>query len=293
MAEIINPMVPLPDAPGGTLVSSLAHFLCRRLDIFQVERKSFPLGYSVPEAVVPSDRLILLLRGSLCYRVEERESLIHSKRLLYVPAWVQRKWVAADGGECEMFWVEFSASPPGAVRGDLHSPLVGSRREQAGFLRLMHLWQERGKSEFHPLLMEVELKAMLAQCFAQCGEEGRSPETFTRQRTSAELEVAKVVDYLRKHFHVPNVLNTGLADVETSANHFRRLFRQHTGMTLNGFLTELRMRQARYYLRETSLPVKKIAYQIGYLDPLWFSKLYRGFWKRSPLAERADASKSE
>jgi AraC-like DNA-binding protein len=51
-------------------------------------------------------------------------------------------------------------------------------------------------------------------------------------------------------------------------------------------IIQLRMRQARYYLRETELPVKEVSRRIGLNDPLRFSKLYRHFWGHAPMTER-------
>lgn len=56
---------------------------------------------------------------------------------------------------------------------------------------------------------------------------------------------------------------------------FRRHWQRLVGDSPNRYLTAVRMREARRLLVETRLPVATIAEQVGYEDPLYFSRRFR------------------
>ncbi len=64
-------------------------------------------------------------------------------------------------------------------------------------------------------------------------------------------------------------------------NYLNRLFRQWTGRSIHQYLTDQRMTQAMRLLRERRWLIKEIARQVGYDDPLYFSRAFHrhhGHW---------------
>ena len=53
------------------------------------------------------------------------------------------------------------------------------------------------------------------------------------------------------------------------------LFKQATGKTINEYLTNERIRHAKRLLRDPSVRLYDICYQVGYLSPSYFSKLFK------------------
>ena len=53
------------------------------------------------------------------------------------------------------------------------------------------------------------------------------------------------------------------------------LFKQATGKTINEYLTNERIRHAKQLLRDPSVRLYDICYQVGYLSPSYFSKLFK------------------
>lgn len=271
-------------ASSPALAASLADWLCRRVDLLDAARKIFTPGYALTQSVVPCDRLILILGGSLHYQVEGQTFAFRKGSELYIPAWVRRGWTAARRTPCELLWVEFapSAAPAGSA-APLHLAKPDLAVEERAFTRLVALRREAGGDPLRTLAMEAELKAALARFLSGATPADTSPH---RRQTPAEREIAALVQEIKRRFAHPEALAQILAAARLSANYARRLFREQTGMTLGGYLAELRLREARYLLRETHLPVKEVARRVGYADPLRFSKLYRRFWGHPPLAER-------
>lgn len=63
--------------------------------------------------------------------------------------------------------------------------------------------------------------------------------------------------------------------ISISYPHFRKLFRQITGLSPNNFLIECRLNMAAGLLLGTLLPINEIAHACGYQDEFYFYRLFR------------------
>jgi AraC-like DNA-binding protein len=68
--------------------------------------------------------------------------------------------------------------------------------------------------------------------------------------------------------------------------HFRRLFRQYSGMGPGHFLIHARLRVAATRLITTSTQLKALAEQCGFEDSFYFSRLFKKYFGRSPAHYR-------
>jgi AraC-like DNA-binding protein len=67
-----------------------------------------------------------------------------------------------------------------------------------------------------------------------------------------------------------------LADsLGVSAGHLRRIFKQHTGLAPYQYHLQLKISRAKMLLRESDLPIKHIARQLGFQNVYHFSKLFK------------------
>ena len=67
-----------------------------------------------------------------------------------------------------------------------------------------------------------------------------------------------------------------------SADYLSHLFHSRTGVTLNGYINHYRISQARYLLQNTTMNIKEIAYTVGFVDPDYFSRLFRAMTGQPP-----------
>ncbi|HEY3464719.1 MAG TPA: AraC family transcriptional regulator [Amycolatopsis sp.] len=89
---------------------------------------------------------------------------------------------------------------------------------------------------------------------------GRSPA-----REDARMRAA--VAFLRERLAEPVTLADVAAEVHLSVYHLVRVFRAATGETPHRFLTALRVDEAKRLLRETDLPLERIAPRCGFATP--------------------------
>lgn len=73
---------------------------------------------------------------------------------------------------------------------------------------------------------------------------------------------------------------------QVSHNHLTRLFLRETGITVQKFITREKHKRACYLLKETQLPIKRIAQECGMRDIQHFNKFLRALEGLSPRSFR-------
>lgn len=265
----------------------LRRLLQTRLDVMHAQALACGDGFRTAELVVPTPRLLLARAGAARYAVEGRTFRFAAGMLLWVPAGVKRGWHVPRDGRFSMAWVEYAAQglgPAPRLEPYLLRRSADADLDAASLARLQDLATRGGAA----LQAEGELKALLARFFSGFGARVRraGKESAIRRGGAGAQGIERAVAWLGEHFREPDALE-GLPDrADLSANHFRLLFKRQTGLSAQRYLLTLRMRAARSFLQETDLAVKQVAQAVGYRDPLYFSRLYRGFWKRWPTEDR-------
>lgn len=106
------------------------------------------------------------------------------------------------------------------------------------------------------------------------------------QGKQSESVVSKVKNYLDLHFSRQIRIEELAATVNLNRNYLSRLFRRETGMSMQAYLTHLRMQRGKEYL-QTGMTVGETAAALGYSDQFIFSKAFKQFFGYSPSAMRS------
>lgn len=70
--------------------------------------------------------------------------------------------------------------------------------------------------------------------------------------------------------------------VLVSKNYFCYLFKRETGMSVWNYLTVIRLQHAKRLLEETNLRSYEVAFQVGYDNPSYFSKIFKKYENMTP-----------
>lgn len=201
--------------------------------------------------------------------------------MLLVPARTRRSWSVPGGYRCSVAWIEFAPDVSESLwPAYLLRHNCDISREVQSYRSAQQHFMQRGATR--ALCAEAELKSMLARFLLHA----ESTSKTRAAATAGGASIQHATEWLGAHFHEPDAMRRLPAHVRLSPNHFRLLFRRATWMSPQRYLLTLRMRAARSHLQESQLSVKEIARAVGYSDALYFSRLYKRFWKTSPTTHR-------
>ena len=103
-----------------------------------------------------------------------------------------------------------------------------------------------------------------------------------RKEQRGKFDFNEIKAYIDSHYH----LNISL---ESIANHFylsksylSKAFKQQFGTTLSGYITEVRMEQAKRLLMESGHQIKTVAELVGFNDISYFYKTFKKYYQCSP-----------
>ncbi len=102
----------------------------------------------------------------------------------------------------------------------------------------------------------------------------------------------RIEAFMARNLHRPLTRADLAAAVHISEPHLARLFRAATGKSLIDRLTELRLEQSASLLRESNLPITRIALEVGFNSYSHFTKTFKQRLGTSPSAYRRAGGES-
>lgn len=101
--------------------------------------------------------------------------------------------------------------------------------------------------------------------------------------THYSLAMDQLIRWMRDNLTNPNLTLKEMADrIGLSTSHFRAVFKSYSGSSPGRFLFNMRMLEAKRYLRETILPIKEISERLGYSNLTHFYRAFKVHDGRSP-----------
>ena len=105
-------------------------------------------------------------------------------------------------------------------------------------------------------------------------------------RRSGEPLLAEVFAVIDRRHAEPLSLRDVAAEVGMTPGHLTTVVRRRTGRTVQDWISQRRMAEARSLLADTELPVGEIARRVGMADPGYFSRTFRRVHGIPPRAWR-------
>jgi AraC family transcriptional regulator of adaptative response / methylphosphotriester-DNA alkyltransferase methyltransferase len=115
------------------------------------------------------------------------------------------------------------------------------------------------------------------------------PDTEAREATRRARQAIyrEAVAIVAAEHARPLTLHDVARRLATSPRQLQRAFAAMAGVGFRTHLRQVRMARAAELLADTDIPVKEIAYSVGYRDPSQFSKSFRRTVGVSPSEQRA------
>ena len=104
--------------------------------------------------------------------------------------------------------------------------------------------------------------------------------------------VSKTKAILQSHYKEPIGVNSIADRLGITPNYLSRLFREHTGIRLTDYLTQMRIEKAKSLLESSGASVKYVAGEVGYYSVKHFSNVFMKVVGISPSEYRKTFSKN-
>ena len=108
-------------------------------------------------------------------------------------------------------------------------------------------------------------------------------------RLNDEPLLAEVFGFIEARYREPISLKDVARAVSLSPGHLTTVVRRKTGRTVQEWISERRMAQARRLLVETDLAVEEVGHRVGHNNPTYFVRSFRDAHGTTPLAWRRAA----
>jgi AraC-like DNA-binding protein len=102
-------------------------------------------------------------------------------------------------------------------------------------------------------------------------------------------QLGMAVEAMLEHPEIPFTLNQLAETAGMSRTTFFERFKEAFGCTPNDFLKDVRIRRGAHLLLSTDLPVKTIAYRVGYASRSYFSRAFKSLMDVDPATYRSTA----
>lgn len=98
--------------------------------------------------------------------------------------------------------------------------------------------------------------------------------------------VSKAINYIKLNFNQEIGLSKISKDLFVHKTNLAKKFKEEVGKTTAEYINEIRIKESKYILQNTTLSIEDIAYCVGYNDKKYFSKVFKSIEKISPSEYR-------
>ena len=167
-------------------------------------------------------------------------------------------WVGFSGNDAQMLLksTDFSYDRP------VISINFGNKLKNA----LLDIYNAKGNKNYHTVKMTGYLYIVLSVIIK------KSTKKVVQDQNT--IYVRQATDFIQYNYSTPITVNDIALSVGISRSQLHRVFINKFNMSPMKFLTDVRIKKACYLLKNTDLSIKSISISVGFLDNLYFSKVF-------------------
>ncbi len=201
-----------------------------------------------------------------------RKSHLHPGTICLMPPGLRRSFCFGTKGLQRV--AHFRITPP----VDSPQPVPSILQSPPGERRLLQLFDE-ALSHFPSQPRRAD--ALLWNILWRIADLSQA-DAADRRQSGLPPTLKTAVTYIEQRLAEPLSVQAVVEHAGLSHTHLARLFHQHCGTSIVGYLKARRMALAEHLLLETDMPIKEIAWETGIADLQFFNKTVRKRFGLSP-----------
>lgn len=271
-AYLHNNMLPIHDNSKPLIVTSAGFYRFKNMKIFETNR---PNGR-------PDYQFLYISAGKIHFTFQG-ENLILSQgtAILFRPNQPQIYFYKKEE-KTEVYWIHFTGSKVEEILDGYQFDKEKNVYTLSSSSELRRLF-DSVIYELHlcpPFYMEtctVLLQEILLTSQRIIQENSQNPEAWQ----SVDI-IKQSMKYFIENYNSPINISAYAKSLNMSACWFIRKFKEFLNITPMQYIISLRMTNAKLLLETQVLNISQVAYQVGYDNPLYFSRLFTKFVGVSP-----------
>ncbi len=177
-------------------------------------------------------------------------------------------WVCFTGEEAKRILKQVGIS--------VLSPVMSVKNKTKALEMLREMPYEYGESLHNDLIFSARLYEFLSSLLPNTTSYISTKESYFRTASN----------YIKAHYSDNISVDIIASHVGISRKYLFAIFKEFTGTSPKDYLTDYRIRSAMEFLLDDSLSIGNIAYSVGYVDQLAFSKIFKSKTGVSPSEYR-------
>ena len=263
-----NSEVDLPNNTESLFVTSAGHHILLNLNEFSTIRPNGRRDYQI----------LYVKSGKLHYTIGEDEFVCGENNIIIYRPYEPQFYTYYLKYNLDIYWIHFTGKD--VDEWLTHIGLDGRRqfavKESKNYAKLFDviISELQRKLPNYVEIANLEFKELL-YLFS------RGIYQMNLKKTNLSKEVTDTISYFNKNYKEPFIAEKYAATLNMSVSWLRKLFKQQVGISLNKYLTNLRINKAKA-LMCSDLQIGDISEMVGFQDQLYFSRVFKQSTGLSP-----------
>ncbi len=206
-----------------------------------------------------------VLAGKRAYEINNTKLEIEKGAVVFIPAKTEYKAqfkTSEEKNTAIAIAFRFEGLPENLIKKEIYYKYKDIRYEDENIFVLLERLYNTAPAPM------VKIKSLLYYLIEKLADD------------AALCPVQGAIDYISEHYCENLPVKTYADTCNLSESHFRKLFRQYTGVSPIEYRNKIRFRHA-MRLHEQNLTLNEIAEKLGFFDASYFCKMYKRYLKEN------------
>ena len=241
--------------------------------------------YRERDTGIEQNILIFCYAGEGWYDLGNGRKTIKANEFFIIEAFKPHKYGASQDNPWSIYWMHFGGDKSANFGNIFNVTVTLENSAEARFQDRFLMFEEIIKNLNMGYSIEI-LEYVTLTLFHLIASLRYVPQFREIKKTKPIDIIQKIINYMQNNIDKKITLEEIAEYSKYSPAYISNLFSQKTGMTVIEYFNHLKIQQACKWLDFSDLKIKEIAYNLGFYDQYYFSKVFNKYMSISPVNYR-------